>query len=97
VDGVAVSLAGVTSNQGVVEAINAARPGGEVPAELGTTTLKLGTISQEGTLATRSRIRDADLASETAEPTKAQILQQAALASVVQGNANPRAVLALLQ
>ena len=54
-------------------------------------------VSQESTLTTRSRIRDADLASETAELTKAQILQQAALASVVQANANPRAVLTLLQ
>lgn len=51
----------------------------------------------ENASAARSRIRDADFAAETAELTKAQILQQAGLSILSQANANPQNVLALLQ
>jgi flagellin len=44
-----------------------------------------------------SRIRDADLASEAANLTKAQILLQAGVAALAQANAAPQAVLSLLQ
>jgi flagellin len=47
--------------------------------------------------AARSRIQDADFASETAELTRNQILQQAGIAMLSQANAAPQSVLALLQ
>ncbi|MDN3577476.1 flagellin [Chitinimonas viridis] len=52
--------------------------------------------SSENLSAARSRIRDADFASETANLTKAQILQQAGTAMLAQANALPQQVLSLL-
>ncbi|MDJ0652705.1 MAG: flagellin, partial [Xanthomonadales bacterium] len=51
----------------------------------------------ENASAARSRIRDADFAAETAELTRAQILQQAGLSVLSQANLNPQSVLSLLQ
>lgn len=47
--------------------------------------------------AAESRIRDADMAAEAANLTKAQVLQQASLAAMAQANAAPQAVLSLLK
>lgn len=47
--------------------------------------------------AAESRIRDADLAAEAANLTKAQILQQAGVAALAQANSAPQAVLSLLR
>lgn len=47
--------------------------------------------------AAESRIRDADVASEAANLTKAQVLQQASIAAMAQANSSPQAVLALLR
>ena len=47
--------------------------------------------------AAESRIRDADLASEAANLTKASILQQAGVAALAQANSAPQAVLTLLR
>ena len=44
-----------------------------------------------------SRIRDADLANEAANLTKAQVLMQAGVAALAQANAAPQAVLSLLK
>jgi flagellin len=51
----------------------------------------------ENLSAARSRIMDADFAAETAELTKAQILQQAGVAMLAQANILPQTVLSLLQ
>ena len=51
----------------------------------------------ENLAASRSRILDADFASETAELTKAQILQQAGISILAQANALPQNALALLK
>ena len=51
----------------------------------------------ENLSASRSRIIDADFASETASLTKAQILQQSGIAMLAQANSIPQNVLALLQ
>ena len=53
--------------------------------------------AQESTEASRSRIMDADYASETAKLARAQILQQAGTAMLAQANALPQNVLSLLQ
>jgi flagellin len=47
--------------------------------------------------AAESRIRDADVAAEAANLTKAQVLQQASLAALAQANSAPQAVLSLLR
>ena len=53
--------------------------------------------SVEAQTAARSRIMDADFASETANMSRAQILQQAGTAMVAQANQLPQMVLKLLQ
>jgi flagellin len=55
------------------------------------------TAVSENLEASRSRIRDADFAQETAELTRAQILQQAGVAILAQANALPQNVLGLLR
>jgi flagellin len=47
--------------------------------------------------AAESRIRDADLASEAANMTKAQILLQAGVAAMAQANSAPQQILSLLR
>jgi flagellin len=54
-------------------------------------------VAAENQTAARSRIMDADFASETANLSRAQILQQAGNAMVAQANALPQQVLKLLQ
>ena len=51
----------------------------------------------ENTSAAAGRVMDTDYAAETANLTKAQILQQAATSILAQANAQPQAVLSLLQ
>lgn len=54
-------------------------------------------VSVESTSAARGRIMDADFAAETANLSKAQILQQAGTAMVAQANQLPQQVLSLLR
>lgn len=51
----------------------------------------------ENLSASRSRIQDADFAMETANLTRAQILQQAGIAMLAQANSVPQAALSLLR
>ena len=51
----------------------------------------------ENITAARSTIQDADFAAETANMTRAQILQQAGIAILAQANTNPQNVLTLLK
>jgi flagellin len=53
--------------------------------------------AHENTEASRSRIMDADYASETAKLARAQVLQQAGVAMLSQANALPQNVLSLLR
>jgi flagellin len=54
-------------------------------------------VAYENTVASESRIRDADFAEETVNFTKAQILQQSSTAILAQANALPQTVLTLLR
>ena len=54
-------------------------------------------VTSENLTASRSRIMDADFAKETANLSRAQILQQAGTAMVAQANQLPQGVLALLR
>lgn len=51
----------------------------------------------ENTTAARSRITDADFATETAALSRAQVLQQASMAMLAQANQQPQQVLSLLR
>lgn len=53
-------------------------------------------VARENLAASESRIRDADIAAETANLTKAQILVQAGTAVLTQANISPQSVLNLL-
>ena len=55
------------------------------------------TATSENLSASRGRIQDADFAKETANMTRAQILQQAGTAMLAQANAAPQNVLSLLR
>jgi flagellin len=54
-------------------------------------------LASENTTAAKSRIMDTDFASETANLTRAQILQQAGTAMLSQANQGPQSVLSLLR
>ncbi|OMH30012.1 flagellin [Motiliproteus sp. MSK22-1] len=69
---------------------------GAVNNRLDFTINNLSAISQN-TAAARSRIEDADFAQESAELSRAQVLQQAGTAMLAQANAQPQQVLSLLQ
>jgi len=60
-------------------------------------TVKSLMTASENMSASRSRIQDADFAAETANLTRAQILQQAGIAMLSQANALPQQVLSLLR
>ena len=69
---------------------------GATQTQLESTIRNLANVA-ENTSAAASRIMDADYAAETANLTKAQILQQAATSVLAQANAQPQSVLSLLQ
>lgn len=69
---------------------------GATQAQLESQVRNLANVA-ENTSAAAGRIMDTDYAAETANLTKAQILQQAATSILAQANAQPQAVLTLLQ
>ena len=69
---------------------------GAFQSQLESTVRNLANVA-ENTAAAAGRIMDTDYAAETANLTKAQILQQAATSILAQANAQPQAVLSLLQ
>ena len=60
-------------------------------------TISTISINVENLSAANSRVMDADFASETAELSRTQILQQAGVAILAQANAQPQLVLSLLK
>lgn len=95
------TVTGANTAIGIVDAalsqINKARAQlGAVQNRFGNTIANLQTTS-ENLSSARSRIRDADFASETASLTRGQILQQAGVAILAQANALPNNVLSLLR
>ncbi|GAB1268726.1 hypothetical protein NBRC116493_19790 [Aurantivibrio infirmus] len=80
-----------------LETINNTRSAlGAVNNRLDFTISNLSNVSEK-TASARSRIFDADFARETAELSRAQVLQQASTAILAQANARPQQVLSLLQ
>lgn len=89
--------AAIDALDAAIDVISSERSGlGAVQNTL-TGTISALEIRSENLSAARSRILDVDVASETAELTKNNILQQAALSVLAQANQQPQAVLSLLQ
>ena len=83
--------------EGALNQVNSLRAElGAVQVRFENTITNLG-VSSENLSAARSRILDADFAAETANLSRAQILQQAGISVLTQANAQPQNVLALLQ
>ena len=93
-DGAQKVLAAADAMLGVVDGKRAEL--GAVQNRLDSTIRNQANIS-ENVSAARSRIRDADFATETANMTKQNILQQAASSVLSQANQRPQAALQLLQ
>ena len=82
---------------GAIQAIDTIRGGlGAIQSRLESTISNLMNVA-ENLSASRSRILDADIALETAEMTKANILQQAGVSVLSQANQSPSLALNLLQ
>lgn len=105
--GVALSVASVatveSANLVIAGVDNALATVNSIRADLGSYQNRFESVvanlqtTAENLSASRSRIVDADFASETASLTKAQILQQSGIAMLAQANSIPQNVLALLQ
>ena len=103
-DGTAAITNGVNTARTAITTIDAALDKvAEERSKLGATQVQLESTVRnlanvaENTAAAQGRIMDTDYAAETANLTKAQILQQAATSILAQANAQPQAVLSLLQ
>lgn len=79
-----------------IDSVNTAR--GQLGSDQNRLTSALATILnvRENMSAAESRIRDVDVASETADLTRNSIMQQAAVAVLAQANASPQVALSLL-
>ena len=87
----------ITTMDAALSAVNTARATlGAIQNRFSSVVSNLQTTS-ENLSASRSRIQDTDFAAETANLTRAQILQQAGTAMLAQANALPQSVLSLLK
>ena len=90
------NLAMATVDSALATVSNQRAKFGAIQSRFTSTIANLAT-NAENLTAARSRVRDADFAQETAELTRAQILQQAGTAMLAQANVAPQNVLSLLQ
>jgi flagellin len=101
-DSVAITTASGASDalavvDSVIRKLTDLRAGlGAIQSRLQTSVANLS-ITSENLAAAQSQIRDADIAVETAELTRAQILQQAGIAVLAQANTTSQAALQLLR
>lgn len=90
------SAAAITAIDAAIKTVGSARAGlGAIQNRLQSTIRNLSNISENVSEA-RSRIRDTDFAKETAELTRAQILQQTSVTVLAQANQRPQTALSLL-
>lgn len=93
----ATALAAITAVDAAIDTVS------DVRGDLGVTMNRLEhtvvnlDVMIENTVASESRIRDVDMATEISNFTRLQILQQAGTSMLAQANAQPQAVLSLLQ
>jgi flagellin len=87
----------ITQIDGAINAVSQLRGRfGSLQNRLQSTIANLG-VASESLSAAESRIRDVDVAYETAELTRNNILQQASISILSQANAQPQSALTLLQ
>ncbi len=97
ISGVSGANTAISSVDAALTTINSSRASlGAYQNRFASVVTSLQTTSENFT-ASRSRIQDADFASETADLTRAQILQQAGIAMLAQANSLPQSVLSLLK
>jgi len=91
------ALAAVTAIDDAISKLGSAQ--GAVGAGENDLNYAIGLATSQSTnySSAESQIRDADVATEAANLTKAQVMQQASVAAMAQANAAPQAVLKLLQ
>jgi flagellin len=97
VDSAANSTAAITSIDAAIDTINGLRSNLGAYQNRLTSTINNLQVAMENTSAAQSRIQDVDVASETANMTRANILSQAGVAILAQANQAPQAALKLLQ
>ncbi|WP_144731905.1 flagellin [Extensimonas perlucida] len=91
------ATAALTAIDNALSTVNSARADqGAIQNRFGAVTANIASTSENLTAA-RSRIQDADFAAETANLSRAQVLQQAGTAMVAQANQLPQGVLSLLR
>jgi flagellin len=91
------STGAISAIDGAIDAVSATRGKlGAAQNRLQSTIANLG-VSIESLSAANSRIRDVDVATETADLTRNAILQQAAISVLAQANLQPQTALTLLQ
>lgn len=96
VSSVAGASAALASIDSAIKAVDGARADlGAIQNRFQSTIRNLSNIV-ENVSAARSRIKDTDFAKETAELTRAQILQQASTTILAQANTRPQSALSLL-
>jgi flagellin len=89
--------AAINSIDNAINAVSSIRGRfGALQNRLQSTIANLG-VTDESLSAAESRIRDVDVAQETANLTRLSILQQASISILAQANAQPQAALSLLQ
>lgn len=97
ISGVSGANTAISSVDAALTTINNSRASlGAYQNRFASVVTSLQTTSENFT-ASRSRIQDADFASETANLTRSQILQQAGIAMLAQANSLPQSVLSLLK
>jgi flagellin len=94
---VAGSQAALTTLDTAIDDVSGLRAGFGTAQNRLESTIRSIAVAVENTAAAESRIRDVDVASETALLTRAQVLQQAGIAVLAQANVSSQSALALLQ
>ncbi len=91
------SLTANTAIEAAIDSLSGLRGGFGTAQNRLESTIRSIAVAVENTAAAESRIRDVDVASETAKLTRAQVLQQAGISVLSQANVSAQNALALLR
>ena len=94
---VANALTANTAVEAAIDSLSGLRGGFGTAQNRLESTIRSIAIAAENTAAAESRIRDVDVAQETAKLTRAQVLQQAGISVLAQANVSAQNALALLR
>ena len=95
--GVSAATAAISAIDSALDSLNSARATWGAVQNRFTSVVQTLQVASENAKSSRGRIMDADFATETANMTRGQILQQAGTAMVAQANSMPNNVLSLLK